>query len=84
MLVVSTLSLARSPSDAKCLICRLWPASCRSVALSSRRTWRTFLANHIGDLVSIDLFTVPTARLRVLFVLVILAHHCLPSSFAAE
>jgi hypothetical protein len=39
------------------------------------QTWRTFLANHIGDLVSIDFFTVPTARLRVLFVLVLLAHH---------
>ena len=39
------------------------------------QTWRTFLANHVGDLVSIDFFTVPTARLRVLFVLVVLAHH---------
>jgi putative transposase len=39
------------------------------------QTWRTFLTNHICDLVSIDFFTVPTARLRVLFVLVILAHH---------
>jgi putative transposase len=39
------------------------------------QTWRTFLANHIGDLVSIDFFTVPTARLRVLFVLVVLAQH---------
>jgi transposase InsO family protein len=39
------------------------------------QTWRTFLANHVRDLVSIDLFTVPTARLRVLFVLVVLAHH---------
>jgi putative transposase len=39
------------------------------------QTWRTFLANHIGDLVSIDFFTVPSVRLRVLFVLVVLAHH---------
>jgi hypothetical protein len=31
--------------------------------------------NHVQDLVSIDFFTVPTARLRVLFVLVVLAHH---------
>src|SRR5207245_3591098 len=29
----------------------------------------------VRDLVSIDFFTVPTARLRVLFVLVVLAHH---------
>src|SRR5437867_3440002 len=48
--------------------------------LPKRRTppsqsWRTFLTNHFRDLVSIDFFTVPTARLRVLFVLVVLAHH---------
>jgi putative transposase len=39
------------------------------------RTWRTFFANHARDLVSLDFFTVPTAGLRVLFVLVVLAHH---------
>ena len=38
------------------------------------QTWRTFLTNHARDLVSIDFFTVPTARLRVLFVFVVLAH----------
>jgi putative transposase len=36
--------------------------------------WRTFLDNHVGDLVSIDFFTVPTVTFRVLFVFVILAH----------
>src|SRR5437870_9046387 len=39
------------------------------------QTWRTFLANHVRDLVSLDFFTVPTAVLRVLFVLVVLPHH---------
>src|SRR2546422_7934284 len=39
------------------------------------QTWRTFLDNHVLGLVSLDFFTVPTARLRVLFVLVVLAHH---------
>src|SRR5947209_20341333 len=39
------------------------------------QTWGTFLANHVRDLVSLDFFTVPTVRLRVLFVLVVLAHH---------
>jgi transposase InsO family protein len=39
------------------------------------QTWRTFLANHVPNLVSLDFFTVPTAGLRVLFVLVVLAHH---------
>jgi putative transposase len=38
------------------------------------QTWRTFLANHVRDFVSLDFFTVPTAGLRVLFVLVVLAH----------
>src|ERR1051326_130479 len=37
-------------------------------------TWKTFLANHIGQLVSIDFFTVPTLQFRVLFVFVVLAH----------
>jgi transposase InsO family protein len=39
------------------------------------QTWRTFLNNHVRDLVSLDFFTVPTVRLHVLFVLVVLAHH---------
>jgi transposase InsO family protein len=39
------------------------------------QTWRTFLANHVRDLVSIDFLTVPTAQLRILFILVVLAHH---------
>jgi putative transposase len=38
------------------------------------QTWRTFLTNHVRDLVSIDFFTVPTAHLHVLFVLVVIAH----------
>lgn len=37
-------------------------------------TWRTFLANHAKDLVSIDFFTVATVRFEILYVLVILAH----------
>ena len=38
------------------------------------QTWRTFLTNHLRDLVSIDFFIVPTVRLRVLFAFVVLAH----------
>jgi len=38
------------------------------------QTWRTFRANHVRDLVSPAFLTVPTASLRVLFVLVVLAH----------
>src|SRR5262249_53557787 len=39
------------------------------------QTWRTFLDNHVKELISIDFLTVPTATFRVLFVLVVLAHH---------
>ena len=38
------------------------------------QTWRTFLTNHIGQIVAADFFVVPTATGRLLFVLVILAH----------
>jgi hypothetical protein len=38
------------------------------------QTRKTFLGNHLGDLASVDLFTVPTATFRVLFVLIVLAH----------
>src|SRR5437763_891432 len=40
----------------------------------SSQTWRTFLENHIADLVSIDFFLVPTATFRVLYVFVVLLH----------
>jgi len=36
--------------------------------------WRTFLANHAGDLVSLDFFTVPTLGFRILFVFIVVAH----------
>jgi hypothetical protein len=45
-----------------------------SVVSIAHSAWRTFLANHVRDLVSIDFFTVPTVSLRVLFVLVVLTH----------
>jgi putative transposase len=38
------------------------------------QTWMTFLRNHVGQMVSVDFFTVPTIQLRVLYVFVILAH----------
>ena len=36
--------------------------------------WRTFLANHLSALVSMDFFTVSTLTGRVLFLLVLIAH----------
>ncbi len=38
------------------------------------QTWRTFLDNHLTDIVAIDFFTVPTATFRVLFAFVVLRH----------
>jgi putative transposase len=38
------------------------------------QTWRTFLANHLSAIVSMDFFTVSTVTGRVLFVLILLSH----------
>jgi hypothetical protein len=38
------------------------------------QTWRTFLANHVASMVSMDFFTVSTLTGRILFVLVVLSH----------
>jgi putative transposase len=39
------------------------------------QTWRTFLENHVSQLVSIDFFAVPTIRFQVLYVFLVLAHN---------
>ena len=46
----------------------------RTVKRPPSQTWKAFLRNHIGEIVAIDFFTVPTIRLRVLFVFVVLEH----------
>ena len=38
------------------------------------QTWRTFLDNHVRDIVAIDFFTIPTATFRILFCFVVLRH----------
>jgi putative transposase len=38
------------------------------------QNWRTFLQNHVKDLLSVDFFTVPTIRFQVLYVFLVLAH----------
>ena len=38
------------------------------------QTWRTFLENHVRQLVSVDFFTVPSIRFQVLYVFLVLAH----------
>jgi transposase InsO family protein len=38
------------------------------------QTWKTFLRNHLGEIIAVDFFTVPTIRLRVLFVFLVIEH----------
>lgn len=38
------------------------------------QNWSSFLENHLGDIVAMAFFVVPTATFRVLYVLVIMAH----------
>jgi putative transposase len=47
----------------------------RTLRRPPTQTWKTFLHNHLGQLVSIDFFTVPTVTLRVLFVFIVLEQH---------
>jgi hypothetical protein len=47
----------------------------RTLRRPPTQTWKTFLHNHLGQLVSIDFFTVPTVTMRVLFVFIVLEQH---------
>ncbi len=46
----------------------------RTVRRPPSQSWKTFLQNHVGEIVATDFFTVPTVSLRVLFVFVVLEH----------
>ena len=52
------------PTVAKYMLRRSKPPS---------QTWRTFLDNHVKNMVSVDFFTVPTLRFQVLYVFLVLA-----------
>ena len=41
---------------------------------SPSQTWRTFIKNHMSDMVAVDFLVVPTIRFRMLFVFVVLSH----------
>ena len=38
------------------------------------QTWRTFINNHMSDMVGVDFLVVPTIRFHLLFVFVVLSH----------
>jgi transposase len=44
----------------------------RTIKRPPSQTWKTFLQNHIGEIVAVDFFTVPTIRLKVLFVFLVI------------
>jgi putative transposase len=46
----------------------------RTLRRPPTQTWKTFLHNHLGHMVSIDFFTVPTITMKVLFVFIVLEH----------
>jgi putative transposase len=46
----------------------------RTVKRPPSQTWRTFLENHIAEILAVDFFTVPTIGLRVLFVFLVIEH----------
>jgi len=46
----------------------------RTLRRPPTQTWKTFLHNHLGQLVSIDFFTVPTVTMKVLFVFIVVEH----------
>ena len=39
------------------------------------QTWRTFLSNHVSQMVSVDFFTVPTISFHILYVFIVFAHN---------
>ncbi len=38
------------------------------------QTWRTFIKNHMAEMVAVDFFVVPTIRFRMLYAFVVLSH----------
>src|SRR4030095_12240551 len=46
----------------------------RKLGRPPNQTWKTFLHNHVSQMVSIDFFTVPTFTMKVLFVFIVLEH----------
>jgi len=46
----------------------------QTVELPPSQTWKTFLKNHVGEIVATDFLTVPTIWLRVVFVILVLGH----------
>jgi putative transposase len=77
MLTTSLMNSPRIRSSATNLLASA--AQCGRKYIGRRRqppsqTWRTFLRNHLAQIVAADFFVVPTVTYRLLFVFVLLAH----------
>jgi putative transposase len=46
----------------------------RTIPRPPSQNWKTFLKNHLSEIVSTDFFTVPTVQFRILFVFLVLEH----------
>jgi len=46
----------------------------RELHRAPNQNWRTFLRNHLGQMVSVDFLTVPTLGFQVLYVFLVLSH----------
>jgi putative transposase len=84
--LIRTMSLAnplwgapRIPGELLKLGIEVSPDSVATYLVRSRRppsqSWRTFFTNHVQRIIAAAFFVVPTATGRMLFVLIMLAHH---------
>ena len=46
----------------------------RNSPKSPSQTWKTFIKNHMTDMVAVDFLVVPTIRFKMLFIFVVLSH----------
>src|SRR5208283_3148410 len=69
--LASTVNCSSSASTSGRLGVSKYMVRCRK---PPSQTWRTFLENHLTQMVSIDFFTVHTIRFQVLYVFLVLAH----------
>jgi len=74
-----TWGTPRIRSELRFLRCDVSKATVDEYRMRHRKppsqSWRTFLDNHVRDIVSVDFFTVPTATFRILFCFIVLRHH---------
>jgi hypothetical protein len=46
----------------------------RHILKSPSQIWKTFIKNHMTDMVAVDFLVVPTVRFKILYVFIVLSH----------